>query len=195
MQARQVFVPLPPGIYSNIFNCWGMMSKLPVKLLLLLYCAFFTCVSAATVDSTEGQRIPLRILAQDVLCGGNRPTTSVTLVADSDQLKRILIESKGRMLGQSPPTPAVDFNTEHVITIQMGQKPTGGYGIELAEPDATLNDGEALIRLRWIEPAPGAIVTQILTSPCLIIALPIGAYEEIVITDENGNVRETISLP
>ena len=168
---------------------------MPVKLLLLLCCGLYACIPTPTADGAEGQRIPLRVLYQDVLCGGNRLTPSVTLVADSDQLKRILIESKGRMLGQSPPTPAVDFNTEHVITIQMGQKPTGGYGIELAEPDATLNDGEALIRLRWIEPAPGAIVTQILTSPCLIVSLPKGAYEEIVIMDEKGNVQETVSLP
>ena len=171
------------------------MSKLPVKLLLLLYCAFFTCVPSATADGTEGQGIPLRILAQDVLCGGNRPTPSMTLVSDSGQLKRIFIESKGRMLNQSPPVPVVDFDAEHVVTIQMGQKPTGGYGIELAEPDATLQGGEALIRLRWIEPAPGSIVAQILTSPCFIVSLPKGAYEKITITDENGSVRETISLP
>lgn len=171
------------------------MPNLPVKLLLLLYCSLFACIPMPAVDSAEGKRIPVRILYQDVLCGGNRPTPSVTLVTDSDQLKRILIESKGRMLGQSPPVPTVDFDAEHVVTIQMGQKPTGGYGIELVEPDATLKDGEALIRLRWIEPAPGSIVTQILTSPCLIVSLPKGAYEKIAITDENGNVRETISLP
>jgi len=171
------------------------MPKLPVKLLLLLCCGLYACISTPTADGAEGQRIPLRILAQDVLCGGNRPTPSVTLVADSGRLKRILIESRGRMLGQSPPVPVVDFDAEHVVTIQMGQKPTGGYGIELAEPDATLQDGEALIRLRWIEPAPGSIVAQILTSPCFIFSLPKGAYEKITITDENGSVRETISLP
>ena len=168
---------------------------MPIKLLLFLYCGICVCMSTPVVDSAYGQRIPLRILYQDVLCGGNRPTPSVTLVADSDQLKQIFIESKGRMLGQSLQAPVVDFDAEHVVTIQMGQKPTGGYGIELAEPHATLNDGEALIRLRWIEPAPGAIVTQILTSPCLIISLPKGAYGKIAITDENGSVRETISLP
>jgi hypothetical protein len=171
------------------------MPKLPVKVIFILCFGLYACGLTPAVDSAEGQRIPLRVLYQDVLCGGNRPTPSVTLVADSDQLKRILIESKGRMLGQSPPTPAVDFDAEHVVTIQMGQKPTGGYEIELAEPDATLKDGEALIRLRWIEPAPGSIVTQILTSPCLVVSLPKGAYEEIVIMDEKGNVRETISLP
>ena len=171
------------------------MSKLPAKLLLLLYCALCTCVPAPTVDSAEVKRIPVRILYQDDLCGGNRLSPAVTLVADTNQLKRILVESKGRMLGQSPPSPAVDFNVAHVVFIQMGQKPTGGYGIELAEPDATLRGGEALIRLRWIEPAPGSIVAQILTSPCLIVSLPKGAYEKITITDENGSVRETISLP
>ena len=171
------------------------MPKLPVKLLLLLCCGLWACIPSPAIHSAEGQRIPVRILYQDALCGGNRPTPSVTLVAGSDQLKRIFIESKGRMLGQSPPIPAVDFDAEHVVTIQMGQKPTGGYGIELADPYARFGTSESFIRLRWIEPAPGAIVTQILTSPCLIIALPKGAYEKIAITDENGNVREKISVP
>ena len=164
-------------------------------LLLPLCCGLWACMPTPAVDSAEGKRIPLRILYQDALCDGNRPTPSVTLVAGSDQLKRILIESRGRMLGQSPPTPAVDFDAEHVVFIQMGQRPTGGYGIELADPYACVGEGEALIRLRWIEPAPGTIVTQILTSPCLIVSLPKGAYEKIAITDKNGNVRETISLP
>jgi hypothetical protein len=172
-----------------------MMPKLPAKLLLLLYCGLCAFMHAPAVDGAESKRIPVRVLYQDALCGGNRLSPSLTLVAGSDQLEQILIESKGRMLGQSLPTPAVDFDAEHVVTIQMGQKPTGGYGIELAEPDATLKDGEALIRLRWIEPAPGSIVTQILTNPCLIVSLPKGAYEKITITDENGNVRETISVP
>jgi hypothetical protein len=172
-----------------------MMPKLPAKLLLLLYCGLCAFMHAPAVDGSETMRIPVRILYQDALCDGNRLSLSVTLVADPDQLKWIFIESKGRMLGQSLPTPSVDFDAEHVVTIQMGQKPSGGFGIELAEPDATLKDGEALIRLRWIEPAPGSIVTQILTSPCLIVSLPKGAYEKITITDENGNVRETISLP
>jgi hypothetical protein len=171
------------------------MPKLPAKLLLLLYCGLSACMHTPAVDGAESKPIPVRILYQDALCGGNRPTPSVTLVAGTDQLKRIFIESKGRMLGPSPPAPLVDFDADHVVFIQMGQKPTGGYGIELAEPYATVNDGEALIRLRWIEPAPGSIVTQILTSPCLIISLPKGAYEKITITDENGDVRETISLP
>ncbi len=100
-------------------------------------CAFCACGRTPGVDSAEGKRIPVRILYQDDLCGGNRPTPSVTLVTGSDQLKRILTETKGRMLGQLPPTPAADFDADHVVTIQMGQKPTGGYGIELADPYAT----------------------------------------------------------
>ena len=171
------------------------MPKLSVKLLLLLYCSLCACMHTSGVDGAESKRIPLRILYQDDICGRNRPISSVTLVAGSDQLKLILSAVKGRMIGQLPPAPLVDFDAEHVVDIQMGQKPTGGYGIELAETHATVSDGEALIRLRWIEPAAGAIVTQILTSPCLIIALPKGAYEKIAITDENGEVREKVYLP
>ena len=171
------------------------MPKVSFKFLCLICCWFYAFEISAAVGGAKGRRIPVQILFMDALCGGNRPTPSLTLITDSDQLKRIFIASKTRMLGQSLPTPAVDFNVEHVVRIQMGQRPTGGYGIELAEPHATLNDGEVLIRLRWIEPAPGAIVTQILTSPCLIVSLPKGAYKRIAITDKGGNVRETISLP
>jgi PrcB C-terminal len=170
------------------------MPKLPVKLLFLC-CGLWACIPSPAIFSAESPRIPVRILYQDALCGGNRRTPSVALVADSDRLKQIFIESTGRMLGQLPPVPAVDFGAEHVVNIQMGQKPTGGYGIELTDPYARIGAGEAIIRLRWIEPAPGSIATQILTSPCLIVSLPKGAYENIAITDENGNLRETISLP
>ncbi|MFN2104275.1 MAG: hypothetical protein ACK2UJ_05335, partial [Candidatus Promineifilaceae bacterium] len=96
------------------------MPKLPVKDIFIFCFGLYACGLTPTADSAEGPRIPLRILYQDVLCGGNRPTPSVTLVADSGQLKRILIESKGRMLGQSLPSPAVDFNVAHVVFIQMG---------------------------------------------------------------------------
>jgi hypothetical protein len=171
------------------------MPKLPLKLLFLMCCVFCACGRTPSVDSAEGKRIPVRVLYQDDLCGGNRPTPAVTLVAGSDQLKRIFTETKGRMLGQLPPTPVVDFDAGHVVFIQMGQKPTGGYGIELADPFAHVGTGEALIRLRWIEPAPGTIVIQVLTSPCLIVSLPRGDYRRIVIADESGNVRDTISLP
>ena len=171
------------------------MPKLPAKLLLLLYCGLCAFMHAPAVDGAETKRIPVRILAQDVLCGGNRPTPSLTLVADSDRLKQILIESKGRMIGQPQLIPAFDFDTEYVVFIQMGKKPTGGYGIELAERHATLDDETALIRLRWSEPARGAIVTQVVTSPCLIVALPKDTYKEIALRDESGNVHEHISLP
>lgn len=171
------------------------MPKLPVKLLFFLYCGLCAGMPTQAADSAENQRIALRILYQDDLCGGNRPTSSLTLVAGADQLERILSAVNGRKLGPSPPAPVVDFDAEYVVYIQMGQKPSGGHGLELADPYARIDDGTALFRLRWIEPEPGAIVTQVLTNPCLIVALPKGAYRWIVITDESGNVREKFAVP
>lgn len=172
------------------------MPKSAVCVLIMVCWGLCACRHpAAAVDSAEARRIPLRILYQSDLCGGKQPTPSVSLVAGADRLDRIFAEVKAGTLGPSAPMPGVDFTAVHVVDIRMGQKPTGGYGIELADSLARLVDGEALIRLNWIEPAPGTVVTQVLTSPCLIIAVPKDAYERITLTDASGNMCGKISLP
>lgn len=168
------------------------MLNLSVKVVLLLCCSLCAVERTAQAGGTDVEHLPVRILFQENLCGGIRPDPAVVLISDSGQLERIISEAKRRTIGQPPQAPAVDFEAVHVVLIRMGQRPTGGYGIELAEPQARLANGTALIRLRWIEPAPGTVSTQALTSPCLVIELPKGAYRKIVITDDSGKVKGEI---
>ena len=171
------------------------MLNLTVKLLLLLSCGLGAGGCAAQVGGTEDTgRLPLRILYQAALCGGDQAAPTVALVADQGQLTQVVSDAQRQVIGRTSPVPAVDFEAAHVVLIRMGQRPTGGYGIELAAPQARLDNGSALIRLRWIEPPPGTASTQALTSPCLVIELPKGAYRKIVITDESGNIKGEISV-
>lgn len=65
--------------------------------------------------------------------------------------------------------PDVDFTVESVVVLQLGQRNTGGYAIELQ--DVSERDG----RLRVVAPvsSPGrdSIVTMAFTSPYAIVAV------------------------
>ena len=65
-----------------------------------------------------------------------------------------------------PPLPDVSFEREAVVAIYRGERPTGGYGIEIER--MTLEDGDVYVDLRLPDPAPGSAVTQAITSPWLM---------------------------
>ena len=66
----------------------------------------------------------------------------------------------------SPPR-AIDFNKEIVIGVFLGEKPTGGYDMEIIRAEQTA--GALVIHYREKNPPPGAIVIQVLTQPFHII--------------------------
>ena len=93
-----------------------------------------------------------------------------------------------------PPAPAVDWENAGALLILMGRKPTGGYRLELARPKAHVEKGRAMVHLNWIEPAPYAITTQAITSPCLLLQINRGEYKSLVILDQNDQPRARVSF-
>jgi hypothetical protein len=67
---------------------------------------------------------------------------------------------------QPPPLPGADLERETLLAVFLGQKPTGGYGADVR--GVTLEGGDLFIDLVETSPAPGAMVTQALTSPWLL---------------------------
>jgi hypothetical protein len=66
-----------------------------------------------------------------------------------------------------PPAPAIDFNKEIVIAVFLGEKPTGGYDVEIIR--AEQRDGALVIHYREKSPPSAGIVIQSLTQPFHII--------------------------
>lgn len=85
--------------------------------------------------------------------------------------------------------PTLDFAAQAAILIEMGSRSTGGYGLALAEPTALLRDGELEVIVEWSEPQPGMLLTQAITSPCLLLRVPGADYRRIVVRDRQGNIR------
>lgn len=73
--------------------------------------------------------------------------------------------------------PAVDFETEAVVFLTGGQFPTGGY--QLILNSATLS-GETLVVDAVTEgPPAGAITTQAITSPYVVVAVKSRAFNSV----------------
>jgi hypothetical protein len=74
------------------------------------------------------------------------------------------------------------------VLVEMGTRPTGGYGIAVAR-GAELRGEALMLNATFIAPAPGAILTQAVSSPCALVRLPPGRYATVDVRDETGAVR------
>ena len=158
---------------------------LPVAAAML---TLYGCTAAAPADPGI-QKLPVETLWA---ANQSNHATSQPLalwVTDSDQLTALArsnpVRAAAAILGQRQ----VDWRREGVVWLYMGQKTSGGYALSLGAPQAHISHGTAVITVHWREPSPGAIVTQQLTSPCLVLKLPRGNYGEIAIQDESGRLR------
>ncbi|MER3602810.1 MAG: hypothetical protein C4298_02590 [Thermus sp.] len=92
-----------------------------------------------------------------------------------------------------PPAPQVDFRSRAVAFFFWGVKPTGGYGLEVVGVSRVGDTARVVLGLtgeeaiRWIRRhVPGAIVTQVLTSPYVVLELE--RVRKVVFTDQSGRV-------
>lgn len=69
-----------------------------------------------------------------------------------------------------PTPPAVNFAERMVLVAAMGQRPTGGYGIEIGSVYAA--DGKLLARVEERSPDSNCGTTQALTAPVTAVVIP-----------------------
>ncbi len=106
------------------------------------------------------------------------------------ELQRLWENRYRSRLGGSPlAIPEVDFNTQGLLWIHMGQQSTGGYALALADPICRVKNEIASVSVNWISPASDAMVTQVITSPCILLKLPKGPFHSIQVIDQDGRVR------
>jgi hypothetical protein len=76
-----------------------------------------------------------------------------------------------------PPPPKVNFGQEMVVAVFLGEKPTGGYAIEITR--AAKTDRGIEVGYREQTPAPGAMTIQALTQPFHIVRIPKSDGDEV----------------
>jgi hypothetical protein len=139
--------------------------------------------------------VPIEILYSAVVSPGTSTTPRVRWIGTPKKLTDQWMALHGHRLGAaSPPPPAVDWETSAVLLVQMGSKPTGGYGLELMHTQAGVKGGSATVSLNWIEPSPSTISTQVITHPCLLLEMKRGEYQSVMVVDQSGQLRARVRL-
>ena len=66
--------------------------------------------------------------------------------------------------------PVVDFDKDSVLLISLGNRPSGGYGVEIVR--VTARGGELVIEADETTPAKDMLHPQLVTQPYHIVTLP-----------------------
>jgi hypothetical protein len=142
--------------------------------------------------TTEPRAAVLRGSAQ---CGSASRDGDVRWIGTEEEYQAALAAlDRGRLPGTAPAPVPVDFGTHGVLIVRMGERPTAGYALELASEQVVSDDGTGAVRVNWTEPPEDAMVAQVLTSPCLLIAVRKEGLRAIKVVDQAGRARGTVEL-
>lgn len=129
--------------------------------------------TAAAATGTNPRQVAWEVLAKgQQAVGFDKP--QYILVSGRDQLTNLWYKAYGSKL-DVPPVPTIDFARETVLAVFDGQKPTGGYGLDVR--GVTVENGELYVDLVHVRPTPGAVTTQALTSPWVLIHVLRGGFD------------------
>ena len=161
--------------------------KIAVLLCILLFPN--GCVGTDS-HSKEKPTLKLRLLFKGGQCSTNRLNPQAVWIEDPDQFKQTYAQLTKHTIGaRQDLLSRIDFSREGILVVAMGQKPTGGYGLELNREFAVISNDTAVLKVSWIDPPKGAILPQIITSPCLAVILPKGPYSQIHLLDQDAHLR------
>lgn len=140
----------------------------PVKILRMALLGDATGPSNAAPASVEAEDrtnvVDFSVLATGAL-SGHEGGRAVELISNENDWRRAWA-----LVGGGRPQPEINFNSRACVVVYQGQKPTGGYSIEIAE---IRRDGTVLaVNVRERRPAFGDVTTQIITSPFVAVSIP-----------------------
>ena len=139
------------------------MHRLTRYTLLLLILLLSGC--QAPVKEEDTFNVPFRIVAKGAY--SQLSLAKELIIRDKTEWRHLWLAHTGDP-GKRP--PAIDFKSEMVMAFFLGQRPTGGYDIQV-QKIRTMED-HLLVNLRVERPDPRANTTMALTQTHTIIKLP-----------------------
>jgi hypothetical protein len=163
--------------------------------LAVLAAAGLIACQASTTPSAVNNTPEIITLAASTQCGHSDTAPAANWLDSAVELKNAFRQMTRQSLGaNSLPTQMPDFAQYGVLQVFMGQQSTGGYQLRLLHPHLEHNASGATVRIEWLSPPPGAHTPQVITSPCLLLAIPRGTYRSLTVTDQAGHVRSVAVL-
>ncbi len=138
----------------------------PVKILRMALVGDAPASAAPTNVETDDRTnvVEFSVLATGAM-SRHEGARAAELITNENDLRRAWAT-----VGGGRPLPEINFNSRACIVVYQGQKPTGGYSIEIAE---IRRDGTVLaVNVRERRPAFGDVTTQVITSPFVAVSIP-----------------------
>lgn len=122
-------------------------------------------------------------LRRALVCGTPTEDAVVRLFDDVAALKAWDSDDRLRLARIELPTDKA------FVLVEQGLRRTGGYSIELRR-NAELNEqGRLRLKADFLEPGPDRIVTQMLTSLCVLVAVEAHPYTRVELVDADDQLR------
>ncbi len=132
--------------------------------------------------SPSPDEIPLRILAAGSQSAVRVPVTGA--ITNQVALEEVWFAMHANQLSR-PEVPEVDFGSETVIILILGERPSAGYSVRAEE--ITLRDNRIEVRIAVTSPGPDVMTASVLTSPFQLSAIEI---TDVPVTFVGEDVRD-----
>lgn len=171
------------------------MSALHYGMLTVLAATGLTACQTSINPPAGDDASDIITLALGTQCGYSESTPGARWLDTADELQAAYQRMTRQSLGADTlPARLPDFTQYGVLLVNMGQQSTGGHQLRLLHPRLELAASGAAVRVEWLSPPPGALATQVITSPCLLLAIPRGTFRSITVTDQAGRSRAIADL-
>ncbi len=154
-----------------------------------LLSAFSMPVSLAA--ATAPDMLPRQLTAKTV-CGDAQ--SGVRRIMDEASLAQAMMGNSIALGGGSLVFSSVDFKADYVLLVSMGDQRTGGFALRYQPKPVEIDQSVATLYIEWIEPRRGQMLIQMLTQPCLVLAVPKGPYKTIQVKDQTRQLLGTIKI-
>ncbi len=169
-------------------------AKLPLSLLVPVM-LLGGCERGAHLNEQGSQmapaaiQTPLRTVFSASHCNTKGKAVRLSRVDDEQGAALLIGQLSRHLLGRRVELRPYSLDSENLYLLEMGQRPTAGYTVNLAGAEATIENSRATVEMVWGKPAKGGFVAQVVTSPCLVFALPKGRYDTVSVVDAQGHIR------
>lgn len=150
------------------------LAGLPVVSLLAGCALLIGCAASNTVEEKPGDPL-VRQVIQSAHCGLTGP--GLAYVSTDERLQKLLELPTQNLAVQQ--LRQVNLEQEHLLFVTLGEKSTGGYSVRLASASVDSPGNTLRLSMAVRSPAPDMMVTQVITSPCAVVAVPAEDWPEI----------------
>lgn len=133
---------------------------------------------------------PVQLLQASPQCLGGQDRV-VRWLGDAEQLASAWRLASPRL--PATPVPEVDFVRRAVVLVADAEQSTAGHGLNLADPALPIRSGVATLSVA--SGTPVGVAAQVVTRPCLFVAVPLGDYLSLEVRDQMGGVWGRVTRP